>query len=250
MKTKRHTQNKKQKNNTDIYSILSQINNIFTEPANNNQHIYIKYLNNWNNKIIVACGPAGTGKTLFACEHGLKALLNKSINKLIITRPTVSSSDDLGYLPGSLEDKMDPWLRPIYDIFNNFISESILKELIKEKIIEIVPLNFMRGRTFKNSWIVADEMQNATTNQTKMLLTRIGENSKLVLTGDIEQYDRKDNDCGLKDFINRTKKINSNYIKIIKFDITDIKREPVVIEILKIYKNKCFDNSEIVLDNY
>lgn len=240
MKNKRHA---KTKFNKKLYDVNNYLDNIYankntlnyTEPANKNQYIYNRYLNNNVNKVVVACGPAGTGKTLFACEQGLRHLLDKKINKIIITRPTVTTSDDIGFLPGTLEDKMDPWLIPIYDIFNQHLHPNDTKELIKNKIIEIVPLNYMRGRTFKNSWIVADEMQNATINQTKMLLTRIGENSKLVITGDPDQFDRKDNDCGLRDFVYRIRNITSNFIKLIRFDVDDIKREPVVIEILNIY---------------
>ena len=240
MKNKRHAKPKFNKKPYDVNSCLDNIyanKNIFnyTEPANKNQYIYHRYLNNHVNKVVVACGPAGTGKTLFACEQGLRHLLDKKVNKIIITRPTVTTSDDIGFLPGTLEEKMDPWLIPIYDIFNQHLHPSDTKELIKNKIIEIVPLNYMRGRTFKNAWIVADEMQNASINQTKMLLTRIGENSKLVITGDPDQFDRKDNDCGLRDFVYRIRNINSNFIKLIRFDIADIKREPVVIEILNIY---------------
>lgn len=241
MKNKRrHAQKKINKKHYDFNSCLENIyankNTLnYTEPANKNQYIYHRYLNNHVNKVVVACGPAGTGKTLFACEQGLRHLLDKKINKIIITRPTVTTSDDIGFLPGTLEDKMDPWLIPIYDIFNQHLHCNDTKELIKNKIIEIVPLNYMRGRTFKNAWIVADEMQNATINQTKMLLTRIGENSKLIITGDPEQFDRKDNDCGLRDFVYRIRNHTSNFIKLVKFDIEDIKREPVVIEILNIY---------------
>ena len=242
MKNKRHA---KPKFNKKLYDVNSCLDNIyanknilnFTEPANKNQYIYLRYLNNNVNKVVVACGPAGTGKTLFACEQGLRNLLDKKISKIIITRPTVTTSDDIGFLPGTLEEKMDPWLIPIYDIFNQHLHPNDTKELIKNKIIEIVPLNYMRGRTFKNAWIVADEMQNATINQTKMLLTRIGENSKLVITGDPDQFDRKDNDCGLRDFVYRIRNINSNFIKLVRFDVEDIKREPVVIEILNIYSD-------------
>ena len=141
----------------------------------------------------------------------------------------------MGYLPGTLEDKMAPWIRPIYDILYNFMSPRDVTALIEDKIIEIAPLGYMRGRTFKNSWIVADEMQNSTIAQMKMLLTRLGENSRLVITGDLEQYDRQNELNGLDDFLSKFKGKRSSSITSVEFQRDDIQREDVVKEVLDIY---------------
>jgi phosphate starvation-inducible PhoH-like protein len=141
----------------------------------------------------------------------------------------------LGYLPGTLEEKMAPWVRPIYDILYQFISPKEVTQLIEEKIIEISPLGYMRGRTFKNCWIVADEMQNSTISQMKMLLTRLGENSRLVITGDLEQYDRNNELNGLDDFLTKFRGKRSTSISSFEFQRSDIQREEVVKEVLDIY---------------
>ena len=170
----------------------------FAVPKTRSQEIYASMLRNKNKKIIFATGPAGTGKTMFSTEFGIRNFLLGKCDKLIFTRPSVSVDEDLGYLPGTLEDKMAPWVRPIYDVLYQFITPTEVTELLEEKIIEIAPLGYMRGRTFKNCWIVADEMQNSTVSQMKMLLTRLGENSRLVITGDLDQYDRIDVKNGLE----------------------------------------------------
>lgn len=207
----------------------------FTKPKNKSQEIYTSLLKNRNKKIVVANGPAGTGKTLFATEYGIKYFMTDSYEKLIFTRPSVSVDEDLGYLPGSLEEKMAPWVRPIYDILYQFLSVKEVTQLIEEKIIEIAPLGFMRGRTFKNAWIVADEMQNSTMSQMKMLLTRMGENSRLVITGDLDQHDKQDEINGLEDFLRRFKGKRSSSISSFEFEKDDIQRETVVKEVLDIY---------------
>ncbi len=207
----------------------------FTKPKNGSQRDYSNLLNQKSKKIVVATGPAGTGKTMFATEMGVKYFLNGTYEKLIFTRPSVSVDEDLGYLPGTLEDKMAPWVRPIYDILHAFISPKEVLTLMEEKIIEISPLGFMRGRTFKNCWIVADEMQNSTVAQMKMLLTRLGENSRLIITGDLEQHDRPNEMNGLEDFLNKFKGRRSSSITSVEFDRSDIQREEVVKEVLEIY---------------
>lgn len=207
----------------------------FTKPKNISQYRYLTALNNENNKIIIATGPAGTGKTLFGTEYGVKYFLMGNFEKLIFTRPAVSADEDLGYLPGTLEEKMAPWVRPIYDILYRFISPSELTHLLEEKHIEIAPLAYMRGRTFKNTWIIADEMQNATPSQMKMLLTRLGEGSHMVITGDLDQHDRIGEINGLQDFLDKFKGKRSTSITSIEFDKDDIEREEVIKEILDIY---------------
>jgi len=207
----------------------------FTKPKNESQEIYNNILKQKSKKIVVATGPAGTGKTLFATEYGVKNFLLGIYEKLIFTRPSVSVDEDLGYLPGTLEEKMAPWVRPIYDVLYNFISPKEVTFLMEEKIIEISPLGYMRGRTFKNCWIVADEMQNSSVSQMKMLLTRLGENSRLVITGDLEQYDRANELNGLEDFLQKFRGKRSSSITSFEFQRGDIQREEVVKEVLDIY---------------
>ena len=207
----------------------------YTKPKNTHQENYMKLLKLNHMKIVVATGPAGTGKTLFATEMGVKGLLQGTYEKLIFTRPSVSVDEDLGYLPGSLEEKMSPWIRPIFDILHQFISPYEVKQHIENKTIEIAPLGFMRGRTFKNAWIVADEMQNSTISQMKMLMTRLGENSRLVVTGDLEQHDRPEELNGLEDFLNKFRGRSSSNISNIEFERDDILREEVVKEVLELY---------------
>lgn len=220
----------------------------FTQPKPGIQKDYHNLLNQKTKKIVVATGPAGTGKTLFATETGVKYFLMGTYEKLIFTRPSVSVDEDLGYLPGTLEEKMAPWVRPIYDILYNFITPKEVSQMIEDKIIEISPLGYMRGRTFKNCWIVADEMQNSTINQMKMLMTRLGENSRLVITGDLEQHDRHNEENGLDDFLNKFKGKRSASITSVEFENTDIQRENVVKEVLEIYGGdvpKTYENSVV-----
>ena len=207
----------------------------FTQPKNGMQRDYHNLLNQKTKKIVVATGPAGTGKTLFATEMAVKYFLMGTYEKLIFTRPSVSVDEDLGYLPGTLEEKMAPWVRPIYDILYNYITPKEVTQMLEDKLIEISPLGYMRGRTFKNCWIVADEMQNSTISQMKMLMTRLGENSRLVITGDLEQHDRHNEENGLDDFLNKFKGQRSSSISSVEFENTDIQRESVVKEVLEIY---------------
>ena len=216
----------------------------FTKPRSKAQKKYVSILNDSSQKIIIVTGPAGSGKTLLATEIGVKHFLNGLCEKLIFVRPTVTTDEDIGFLPGKLEDKLAPFIRPIYDVLYNFISPQEVTQLLEEKIIEIAPLAYMRGRTFKNCWIVADEMQNSTINQMKMMLTRLGEGTKLVITGDLEQNDKHNEINGLEDFLDRFKGRRSESISSVEFDTCDIERSEVIKEILNIYK------SEIIPQNY
>lgn len=231
-------------NTGDNYQYLSvgekeRLENMFTRPQNISQERYTRVLGQKKSKIVVATGPAGTGKTLFATEYGIRYFMRGTIEKIIFTRPSVAVDEDMGYLPGTLEDKMAPWVRPIYDILYTFMSVKEVTELIEEKKIEIAPLGYMRGRTFKNAWIIADEMQNSTVAQMKMLLTRIGENSRIVITGDLQQHDRGEAMNGLEDFLNKFRGRRSSSITSIEFQSDDIQREEVVKEVLDIYENEC-----------
>ncbi len=210
----------------------------FTKPKPGVQKDYHNLLSQKSKKIVVATGPAGTGKTLFATEMGVKHFLLGTYEKLIFTRPSVAVDEDLGYLPGTLEEKMAPWVRPIYDILYNFITPKEVSAMLEEKIIEISPLGYMRGRTFKNCWIVADEMQNSTIPQMKMLMTRLGDNSRLIITGDLDQHDRVYEQNGLEDFLNKFKGKRSSSITCVEFDSDDVQREEVVKEILEIYSGE------------
>ena len=209
--------------------------------------MYCKLLKTKSKKIVIANGPAGTGKTLFATEFGVRYFLTNTYEKLIFTRPSVSVDEELGFLPGTLEEKMAPWVRPIYDVLYNFLSPKEVQQLMEDKVIEIAPLGYMRGRTFKNAWIVADEMQNSTISQMKMLLTRLGENSRLVVTGDLQQFDRSFENNGLDDFLRKIQykqkkeleevEISKKESSIVSFEFKkgDIQREEVVKEVLDIY---------------
>lgn len=210
----------------------------FTSPKNSSQEEYVRKLKIKQRKIIVATGPAGTGKTLFATEFGIKNFFMNNVEKIIFTRPSVSVDEDLGYLPGTLEEKMAPWVRPIYDILYRFIHPKEVTQLLEDKTIEIAPLGYMRGRTFKNAWIIADEMQNSTVSQMKMLLTRLGENSRLIITGDLEQHDRKNEINGLEDFLEKFNGKRSSSITSVEFQKDDIQREEVVKEVLDIYSSE------------
>jgi phosphate starvation-inducible protein PhoH and related proteins len=221
-------------------------NNLLYLPKNKNQHEYKKYLDDEDVKLIISLGSAGTGKTLFACQKAINELKNDNLKKIIITRPVVSEEENIGFLPGDLMKKMEPWTKPIFDIFLEYYEKSELNLLLNNNKIEICPLIFMRGRTFKNCFIIADEMQNSSPLQMKMLLTRIGENSKLVITGDQAQSDIiKLN--GLDDFINRLNEYEKsaclkpnkfNGIKIINFGNDDIERSNLVKNIINIYSHK------------
>jgi len=232
-------------------------------PKTENQVKYVDKLSNENNTIIIALGPAGTGKTLFACSEAIKQLKFGVVDKIIITRPLVTVEEDLGFLPGNINKKMDPWTRPIFDIFLEVFSQREIDVMVSNNVIEISPLAYMRGRTFKNAFIIADEMQNSSPNQMMMLTTRIGLNSKMVITGDLKQTD-KGNNSGLSDFVNRFElykkyDMNKQYndsdnknIEVIYLGKSDIERNPIVKKIIDIYQfdDKTENFSEVNKTNY
>ncbi|UIS25201.1 phosphate starvation-inducible protein [Erythrobacter phage vB_EliS-L02] len=168
-----------------------------------NQKVYLKKLRQHHHDILFATGPAGTGKTYMAVRQAISDFEKGDITKIVITRPNVTTGDDLGYLPGTLTEKMAPWTRPIIDVFAEVFDMSTIHRMLQEEIIEIAPLAYMRGRTFKNCIVIADEMQNATIEQMKMLMTRIGEGCQMIITGDTDQWDRQIGNSGLADITRR-----------------------------------------------
>jgi phosphate starvation-inducible PhoH-like protein len=202
---------------------------------NANQKLYLSKLYSESTSIVLAIGPAGTGKTMLAVQYGIKLFQEGKVDRIVVTRPAVSVDEDLGFLPGDLNEKMAPWTRPIFDVLGEYYQKKEIANMLEEGVIEISPLAYMRGRTFKNAYIVADEMQNATQNQMKMLLTRLGEGSKMVVTGDLAQADRV-SDNGLIDFCNLLEqKEYLEHIDIIRFDSKDIERHNAVKEVLAVY---------------
>ena len=204
-------------------------------PRNEHQRSYIQKLQDETKNIVFAIGPAGTGKTLLAVQNGIKLFQEGIVDRIIVTRPAVSVDEDLGFLPGDVNQKMEPWTKPIFDVLGEYYLQREIVAMLKENVIEISPLAYMRGRTFKNAYIIADEMQNATPNQMKMLLTRLGEGSKMVVTGDLKQADRLE-DNGLIDFCSLLDRMKSlKHIDIQHFETKDIERHDAVKEVLKVY---------------
>ena len=203
-------------------------------PRSEKQKEYVRALR--ESEIIISAGPAGTGKTFLAVAVGLTMLLEKKIERIILSRPAVEAGERLGFLPGDMKEKVDPYLRPLYDSLYDLFHFEKIQRMIEIGDIEIAPLAFMRGRTLKNSFAILDEAQNATDTQIKMFLTRIGENSKIVVNGDPSQIDLPNKNMSGLD---RSKKIlsNLNEIAVIDFDHSDVVRHPLVSKIVKAYNN-------------
>ena len=203
-------------------------------PRSEKQKEYVRALR--QSDIVISAGPAGTGKTFLAVAVGLTMLLEKKIERIILSRPAVEAGERLGFLPGDMKEKVDPYLRPLYDSLYDLFDYEKIQRMIEIGDIEIAPLAFMRGRTLKNSFAILDEAQNATDTQIKMFLTRIGENSKIVVNGDPSQIDLpKKNMSGL----DSSKKLLSHLkeISVIDFDHSDVVRHPLVSKIVKAYSN-------------
>jgi len=205
-------------------------------PRTRNQEKLVLALQDDSQHIVVTAGPAGTGKTFLAMLAAVKAFRNGDVDRIVLTRPAVGvENEEHGFLPGDLNQKMDPWVRPLTDILREYYRQPDIAAMIAEQTIEIAPLGFMRGRTFKNCYIIADEMQNATPNQCKMLLTRIGENSKIVITGDIEQADRIKGNNGLADLCERLGEGGVKGIAVCDLDDRDIQRHKIISSVLNLY---------------
>lgn len=252
------------KNNDNIYNKYSGKSlSALYKPRTENQVSYVKYLTDVSTPIVVGVGPAGSGKTLFACVQAVSALNSGFIQKIILTRPVVPVEEDMGFLPGNLNQKMDPWTRPIFDILLESYAQKDIDAMLHNGVLEISPLAYMRGRTFKNAFIIADEMQNSSPNQMLMLTTRIGDKSKLVITGDLVQSDRGSMN-GLVDFIAKVrayeirnaidrkllgKKKEEVGIRIIEMRLEDIQRSPIVSKLLKIYADPPIERDSHVLSS-
>ena len=207
-------------------------------PRTRNQERLVLSLLDPDTDIVVTVGPAGTGKTYLAMLAAVRALRQGDCDRIVLTRPAVEvEGERLGFLPGTLEKKMEPWTRPLFDVMREYYRPADITAMIDEGIVEISPLAFMRGRTFKNSYIIADEMQNATPAQAKMLMTRIGINSKIVITGDVEQADRSTVNNGLIDLCNRLQHQSVSGIAVCAMESRDIQRHRIIEAVLKLYEN-------------
>ena len=207
-------------------------------PRSEKQKKYVRALK--ESEIIISAGPAGTGKTFLAVAVALTMLLEKKIERIILSRPAVEAGERLGFLPGDMRDKVDPYLRPLYDSLYDLLDFEKIQKKIEVGDIEIAPLAFMRGRTLKNSFAILDEAQNATDTQIKMFLTRIGENSKIVINGDPSQIDLPNKSLS---GLNRSKKLLGHLkeISVVDFDHTDVVRHPLVSKIVKAYSDQKTD---------
>lgn len=219
----------------DFSKFKKRENRVNILPKNLAQEDYIALLDDLSIDIIFAAGPAGTGKTMIAVLSAIRALKSGQCEKIVVTRPAVSVDEQHGFLPGTLVEKMAPWVRPVLDIFEEYYSPKEIETMIEENIIEIAPLAYMRGRTFKNAIIIFDEAQNCTPSQMEMVLTRIGNNSRMFITGDLQQHDRGFEKNGMMDFLHLLENSNSDRIGAVKFTRGDVERHPVVSDVLKIY---------------
>lgn len=199
-------------------------------PITPGQCTYVRKIQS-HKPIVVVNGPAGSGKSFLACQEAFRKIQKRELERVILTRPIVAADEDMGYLPGELERKMEPWAKPMVEIMEMYMSRNQI-----ENRVSIEPLGFMRGRTFTDAFIIADEMQNSTPNQMQMLLTRVGENTKLIVTGDTRQSDL-DKLNGLEDFINKIQCLELDYVEYTTLGEEDVVRHPAVSEILSLYYN-------------
>ena len=204
-------------------------------PKTKGQKDYLKALSDFD--LVFGLGPAGTGKSYLAVAKGVELLKSNQVEKIVLSRPAVEAGENLGFLPGDMKDKVDPYLRPIYDALYEMMPFDKVEKKILNGEIEIAPLAFMRGRTFQNSFVIIDEAQNTTPIQMKMILTRIGEGSKMIVNGDLSQVDIPNGiESGLSTAIKTLREVK--FIKLIKLSEKDVIRHPIVAEIIKAYDKK------------
>jgi phosphate starvation-inducible PhoH-like protein len=208
-------------------------------PRTRNQERLVLALQDPGTDIIVTVGPAGTGKTYLAMLAAIKALKEGTCDRIVMTRPAVGvEGEQHGFLPGNLFAKMEPWTRPLLDVMREYYRPQDIMAMIEDQVVEIAPLAYMRGRTFKKSWIIADEMQNATPAQAKMLMTRIGHGSRIVITGDVEQADRHSGDNGLLDLCARLQEMPTKGITVCKLEARDVQRHRIIGSVLELYQDR------------
>ena len=223
-----------QKEIDEKVKFVTTYNGKVIRPKNQSQYQYYKLLE--KNTIVFAMGAAGTGKTYLAVAFGINLLKFKKVNKIIITRPIVEAGENLGFLPGELKEKVDPYLTPIYDALHDILGKETTDKYLEKGIIEIAPLAYMRGRTLSDAFVILDEAQNTTSTQMKMFLTRLGYNSKMVITGDESQIDLKPSiKSGIVVASDILKDIED--ITCIKFDSKDVVRHPLVSKIIHAYES-------------
>ncbi|MBV6478721.1 MAG: PhoH-like protein [Ignavibacteria bacterium] len=219
---------------SEIKDIILFKKNDFIKPRSTNQLEYMKKVK--ENDIVFAIGPAGTGKTYLAVAFAVAALKNKEVSRIVLTRPAVEAGENLGFLPGNLSEKVDPYLRPLYDALGEMLPPEKLESYIEKKVIEVIPLAYMRGRTINNAFVILDEAQNSTSMQMKMFLTRLGPNSKAIVTGDVTQIDLPRRDMSglvqIQDILKNVKDISFLY-----FDKSDVVRHKLVKDIIDAYEN-------------
>lgn len=209
------------------------------------QRFYIKELLHGGATFVIAAGPAGTGKTFLAVLYAIQELRAGNIKKVVISRPNVGAGDDLGFLPGDIDSKMLPWIQPIIDVFHEYYSPYQVDRMIKDKVIEVAPLVYIRGRTFKKSLVILDEAQNTTPDQMLAFLTRVGEGSRYIITGDTNQHDQKAGRSGLADLLAKfdmrfedsddDEAVAGSHFSVFKFGLRDVVRHPAVVEVLELY---------------
>lgn len=241
----------KAQKNSGAACTLSSASNVMkqqkarTKPMTPNQERYSEYLADSSVPVVIGIGKAGSGKTLLAASQAITSFYNKDVSKILITRPAVTLDEDHGFLPGNLQDKMAPYLKPLFDCFLQYYSVETLRSMMKEEVIEICPMAYIRGRTFHDAFIIADEMQNTTPNQMKTFLTRIGQNTRTAITGDLEQCDLRELN-GLRQFLDQLTLYNrlqyakgmttgTDSVKVVEFTEDDVQRSQIVKTVLSIY---------------